>query len=103
MTAQARDAKRAKRIIEGHRATEREPAMRTCGTSSLRSMLARCRIFFAHDDIPKMSTIPVKIKHAGKTYDVQADLSKPGLAFKQSVFELTGVRECCSCLALIEE
>ena len=38
-----------------------------------------------------MSTLAVKIKHAGKTYDVAVDLSAPGAHFKQQIFELTGI------------
>jgi ubiquitin carboxyl-terminal hydrolase 14 len=35
--------------------------------------------------------VEVKIKHAGKAYDVRVDLDQPGLAFKQQIFQLTGV------------
>ncbi|KAM0747751.1 ubiquitin C-terminal hydrolase [Meredithblackwellia eburnea MCA 4105] len=39
-----------------------------------------------------MSVILVKVKHSGKTYDdVKLDLDQPGLAFKQEVYQLTGV------------
>lgn len=38
-----------------------------------------------------MSTLAIKIKHAGKTYDVAVDLSAPGAHFKQQIFELTGI------------
>lgn len=37
------------------------------------------------------STLEVKIKHAGKTYDATIDLDQPGLAFKQQIHQLTGV------------
>lgn len=38
-----------------------------------------------------MSTVDVKIKHAGKSYDVTVDLDQPGLAFKERIHQLTGV------------
>lgn len=38
-----------------------------------------------------MSTVPVKIKHSGKTYDAEIDLTQPGRAFKEQVHTLTGV------------
>lgn len=39
-----------------------------------------------------MSSIPISIKHAGKTYTVPAlDLTAPGAVFKAQIFELTGV------------
>lgn len=36
-------------------------------------------------------SLELKIKHAGKTYDVTVDMGAPGAAFKQQIFELTGV------------
>lgn len=36
-------------------------------------------------------SLELKIKHAGKTYDVTVDTGAPGAAFKQQIFELTGV------------
>ncbi|EJD49351.1 cysteine proteinase [Auricularia subglabra TFB-10046 SS5] len=38
-----------------------------------------------------MSTLHVTIKHGGKTYSVTLDTSQPPTAFKQAIFELTGV------------
>ncbi|KAJ3504728.1 hypothetical protein NLJ89_g7782 [Agrocybe chaxingu] len=38
-----------------------------------------------------MAPIPVHIKHAGKTYDVQLDPDLPPAVFKDSVYQLTGV------------
>lgn len=36
-------------------------------------------------------SLPIKLKHAGKAYDLALDPSAGALAFKQQVFELTGV------------
>ena len=36
-------------------------------------------------------TLSIKIKHAGKAYDVAVNLDQPGLAFKQQIHALTGV------------
>lgn len=36
-------------------------------------------------------SLDLKIKHAGKTYDVTVDTGAPGSAFKQQIFELSGV------------
>ncbi|PWN92273.1 cysteine proteinase [Acaromyces ingoldii] len=41
--------------------------------------------------MPKMSTLAVKIKHNGKLYDVSLDPSQPATAFKQAIYERTGV------------
>ncbi|KAK4698484.1 ubiquitin carboxyl-terminal hydrolase 14, partial [Phenoliferia sp. Uapishka_3] len=38
-----------------------------------------------------MTTLPIKIKHAGKSYDVEVDTASTGLAFKEQIFQLTGV------------
>ncbi|OSD06674.1 cysteine proteinase [Trametes coccinea BRFM310] len=38
-----------------------------------------------------MAPIPVKIKHAGKVHDVQLDPDQPATAFKDAVYQLTGV------------
>lgn len=38
-----------------------------------------------------MAPISVKIKHAGKTHDVPLDAALPAAAFKQTVYERTGV------------
>ncbi|KAJ8508984.1 hypothetical protein ONZ45_g3767 [Pleurotus djamor] len=38
-----------------------------------------------------MAPIPVHIKHAGKTFDVQLDVDAPPSTFKQSIYEVTGV------------
>ncbi|CAA7262071.1 unnamed protein product [Cyclocybe aegerita] len=38
-----------------------------------------------------MAPIPVHIKHAGKTYDIQLDPDLPPAVFKDSVYQLTGV------------
>jgi hypothetical protein len=35
--------------------------------------------------------LAVHVKHAGKLYDVQLDTDQPPLAFKQAVYQLTGV------------
>ena len=37
------------------------------------------------------TTIGIKIKHAGKSYDVDVDMAGPALAFKEQIFQLTGV------------
>ncbi|ODV93700.1 hypothetical protein PACTADRAFT_35454 [Pachysolen tannophilus NRRL Y-2460] len=39
-----------------------------------------------------MSKVPVKIKNAGKTYEVDVDLSEPGLTFKLQISSLTGIQ-----------
>jgi ubiquitin carboxyl-terminal hydrolase 14 len=36
-------------------------------------------------------SLAIKIKHAGKTYELTVDTTAPGSTFKQQVFELTGV------------
>lgn len=36
-------------------------------------------------------SFPIKIKHAGKVYDLVVDTSAPGSTLKQQIFELTGV------------
>lgn len=42
--------------------------------------------------MPKMtSALDVKVKHNGKQHDVQLDPSQPATAFKQSIYEKTGV------------
>ncbi|KAL8279698.1 hypothetical protein RQP46_008011 [Phenoliferia psychrophenolica] len=38
-----------------------------------------------------MSTIALKIKHAGKSYDLTVDTAASALAFKEQIFQLTGV------------
>ncbi|CDO68739.1 hypothetical protein BN946_scf184989.g5 [Trametes cinnabarina] len=38
-----------------------------------------------------MAPIPVKIKHAGKTHDIQLDPDQPATAFKDAVYQVTGV------------
>ena len=38
-----------------------------------------------------MAPLQVHIKHAGKTYDVQLDTDLPTTAFKDAVYQLTGV------------
>ena len=38
-----------------------------------------------------MAPIQVKIKHAGKTHDVQLDPDQPATVFKDAVYQLTGV------------
>lgn len=35
--------------------------------------------------------VPIKIKHAGKVYDLVVDTSAPGSHLKQQIFNLTGV------------
>lgn len=35
--------------------------------------------------------LPIKIKHAGKAYDVQVDTSAPATVFKEQIYQLTGV------------
>ncbi|EST05854.1 Ubiquitin domain protein [Kalmanozyma brasiliensis GHG001] len=37
------------------------------------------------------STIPIKVKHNGKLHDIQLDPSQPATAFKQAIYEKTGV------------
>ena len=34
---------------------------------------------------------PVNVKHAGKTYPVEVDTSAPGSAFKESIYQTTGI------------
>ncbi|KAI9058743.1 cysteine proteinase [Trametes sanguinea] len=38
-----------------------------------------------------MAPIPVKIKHAGKVHDIQLDPDQPATAFKDAVYQVTGV------------
>jgi hypothetical protein len=38
-----------------------------------------------------MAPIPVQIKHAGKLYDIQLDQDLPPNAFKEAIYQLTGV------------
>lgn len=38
-----------------------------------------------------MAPLQVHIKHAGKTYDVQLDPDLPPAAFKDAIYQLTGV------------
>lgn len=38
-----------------------------------------------------MTTVPLKLKHAGKSYEVTVDLSAGGLVFKHQIQSLTGV------------
>ncbi|KAF9054153.1 hypothetical protein BJ165DRAFT_1338096 [Panaeolus papilionaceus] len=38
-----------------------------------------------------MTTLDVHVKHAGKTYDVKLDPDLPGSAFKDAIYQLTGV------------
>ena len=38
-----------------------------------------------------MTTVPLKLKHAGKSYDVEADTAAGGLVFKHQIHQLTGV------------
>lgn len=38
-----------------------------------------------------MAPIPVHIKHAGKTYDIQLDPDLPPAVFKDAVYSATGV------------
>ena len=35
--------------------------------------------------------VPIKIKHAGKSYDLEVDTSAPATVFKQQIYHLTGV------------
>jgi hypothetical protein len=42
-------------------------------------------------DINTMAPLKVHIKHAGKKYDVDLDPEKPPLAFKEAVYQVTGV------------
>ncbi|SNX83511.1 related to ubiquitin-specific protease [Melanopsichium pennsylvanicum] len=37
------------------------------------------------------STIPIKVKHNGKIHDITLDTAQPAAAFKQSIYENTGV------------
>jgi hypothetical protein len=36
-------------------------------------------------------TLPVHIKHAGKVYDVDLDTDLPASAFKDAIYQVTGV------------
>ena len=36
-------------------------------------------------------TLPIKIKHAGKTYDLEVDTSAPATLFKDQIYQKTGV------------
>ena len=38
-----------------------------------------------------MAPINVHIKHAGKVFDVALDVALPALAFKESIYQVTGV------------
>jgi ubiquitin carboxyl-terminal hydrolase 14 len=38
-----------------------------------------------------MPVFNVTIKHSGKAYDVKLDTDQPPAAFRQSIYELTGV------------
>lgn len=38
-----------------------------------------------------MPPLPVHVKHAGKTLDVQLDPSLPPSAFKEAIYQVTGV------------
>lgn len=38
-----------------------------------------------------MSSIPVTIKHSGKTYSLTLDASQPPRAFKETIYQSTGV------------
>ena len=38
-----------------------------------------------------MASIPVTIKHSGKTYTLALDASQPPLAFKETIYQSTGV------------
>ena len=38
-----------------------------------------------------MSPLPVQIKHAGKVHDVQLDTQRPPIAFKEAIYQVTGV------------
>lgn len=38
-----------------------------------------------------MPPVQVHIKHAGKVHDLALDTSLPGLAFKESIYQVTGV------------
>lgn len=41
--------------------------------------------------LKKMSTLNVHIKHAGKVYDLTLDTARPPLAFKEEIYQKTGV------------
>lgn len=38
-----------------------------------------------------MPSIPVHVKHAGKVHDLQINTDLPALAFKESIYQVTGV------------
>ena len=38
-----------------------------------------------------MAPIAVHIKHAGKSYDVQLDIDLPPKAFKEGIYQVTGI------------
>lgn len=38
-----------------------------------------------------MAPLPVQIKHAGKTHDVELDPDLPPNVFKDSIYQVTGV------------
>ncbi len=38
-----------------------------------------------------MAPLKVHIKHAGKKHDVELDQEKPPIAFKEAVYQVTGV------------
>ena len=38
-----------------------------------------------------MPVLNVKIKHAGNAYDVELDTDLPGIAFKEAIYQKTGV------------
>lgn len=38
-----------------------------------------------------MSQLNVHVKHAGKVYDLVLDTSRPGVVFKEEIYQKTGV------------
>jgi hypothetical protein len=63
-------------------------------TSRLHVMAYASRILrhgFCELQTTIMAPLKVHIKHAGKKHDLELDLEKPPVAFKEAVYQLTGV------------
>lgn len=53
--------------------------------------LSQTNTSIARPSILENMALNVSIKHSGKAYDVRLDPSLPPSAFKQSIYEVTGV------------
>lgn len=45
----------------------------------------------SHFPLQSTMPVPIKIKHAGKSYDLEVDTSAPATVFKEQIYHLTGV------------